>query len=175
MDDQALLRELSEAAARTLRQNLGQIRRCVRLLSESQAWARANAHCNSVANLMLHLTGNVRQWIVSGLDGDPFERDRPAEFAARGPRPVAPILEELERVVERAIGVIQSLRPDSLLEARTIQGYSPTVLTAIVHVVEHFSFHTGQVIHMTKAIRDVDLSLYDAQGQRIDASRERPW
>jgi uncharacterized damage-inducible protein DinB len=133
-------------------------------------WHRPNAHVNSVANLILHLTGNVGQWIVGGVGGEAIERDRSGEFAARDGRPAVEIVPPLRTTVERAIAIIGGLDATRLGESRTIQGYAVTVETAVLHVVEHFAYHAGQIVHATKWLRDVDLSLYDAQGRRIDGS-----
>lgn len=154
-------------AEQKLQQQMAQLERCAGLLAEGELWHRANEHCNSVGNLLLHLTGNVRQWVVSGLGGRPFDRNRPQEFAARGPGPVAPILAGLKAVVDEACAILRAHTAPQLLTPYTIQGYSVTGIEVVMHVVEHFSFHTGQVIHMTKALKDVDLSLYDAQGRRL--------
>lgn len=166
--------ELLQAVVRKLDQDRGQIVRCLRLLEPHEVWHRANARCNSVGNLVLHLTGNVRQWIVSGLAGEPFERNRPAEFAERGPLPLEPMLAAFEQTVRRAIGIITALSAESLGARRRIQGYDVSALVAVFHVAEHFSFHTGQIVHMTKVLRDVDLSLYDELGRRT-AGSPQPW
>lgn len=156
----------SAYAREKLRVELSQIARCAGLLSADELWRRHNAHTNSVANLILHLTGNVRQWIIGGVGGEAIARDRPAEFADRSGRPAAEIVPPLEQAVARACEVIGGLRDDELLRPLTIQGYAVTPLVAVFHVTEHFSFHTGQIVHITKAWRDVDLSLYDAQGRK---------
>jgi uncharacterized damage-inducible protein DinB len=143
-------------------------------LSEDDLWHRVNERCNSVGNLLLHLRGNVQQWIVSGVGGEPFSRDRPAEFAERGPLPLGAVWPPLQETASRACAIIGGLPPSHWRQPRRIQGYDVTVFLAVLHVVEHFSFHTGQIVHMTKALRNVDLSLYDAQGRRMDA-RAPPW
>lgn len=145
-----------------------QIVRCVRLLGDGDVWRRASGHTNSAANLVLHLTGNVRQWIIGGVGRQAISRDRSAEFAARGGVSGDEMLAALREVMERANAIIAELSPDDLREPREIQGYTVTVETAVVHVLEHFSGHTGQIVHMTKALRDVDLSLYDASGHQDD-------
>lgn len=158
-------------ARRKLADHAAQVIRCAGLLSDAEAWQRVNEHSHSVANLLLHLRGNVLMWIVDGLGGQRFDRDRPAEFAARGPAPVAPLVEQLQEALRRADEVLAGLGADALARNYTIQGYDVTGLAAVFHVVEHFAFHTGQIISMTKALRNCDLSLYDAQGRRIDARR----
>ncbi len=173
-DDLGLIKDFTGCAAAKLEQNLGQVLRCARLLSDGELWQRVNAHTNSVGNLILHLTGNVRQWIGSGLGGEPFARDRPAEFAARGAASRAELLGKLEETVQQAIGLVRAAGERQLAAEHTIQGYPVSGLVAVFHVVEHFSWHTGQIVHMTKAIRDVDLSLYDEQGRK-QAGAERCW
>ncbi len=170
MDHHALWSELSQAVVRKLEQDCSQVLRCVRLLEPHEVWQRVNPRCNSVGNLVLHLTGNVRQWILSGLGGEPFERDRPAEFAERGPRPLEPMLTTFAQTVRRAIGIIAALKTETLGVRRQIQGYEVSTLVAVFHVAEHFSFHTGQIVHMTKALKNVDLSLYDRDGRRIQGT-----
>jgi len=147
---------------------LANIERCVGLLTLEQTWQRPNEVSNSVGNLVLHLTGNVRQWIVAGIGGEPFDRNRPAEFAERGPLPQEEMLAALRGVVTRANDVIGSLNASELERAYPIQGRIVTGVAAVFHVVEHFSFHTGQIVSMTKLFTGRDLSLYDARGMRID-------
>ncbi len=149
-----------------LTQQRRQITRCLRLLDDQQIWHRANAHCNSIGNLVLHLSGNVRQWINAGLGGQPFRRDRPAEFAERGPLPPDALLTRLTETVHAAAAVIGRLDAAALEQRYTIQGYEVTGVVALFHVVEHFSLHTGQIVHITKTFCDADLSLYDEQGRR---------
>ena len=159
-------RELMAFAQDKLARHLAQTARCVQLLDAAEVWQRTNEHTNSVGNLVLHLTGNVRQWVGSGLGGTPCERDRPAEFAQRGPLPARRILCELEQVVQRALSILGALDEAALLRRYAIQGYDVSGVAVVFHIVEHFSWHTGQIVHVTKMLRNVDLSLYDAQGHR---------
>jgi uncharacterized damage-inducible protein DinB len=167
MSSEELAAEFLGHARARLAEHLAQIARCGGLLTEKEVWHRSNRHTNSVGNLILHLTGNVRQWIAAGLAGEPVVRDRPAEFAERGPLPTAEILADLERVVRRAIEILGGLDAAGLGRRHSIQGYEVSGLVAVFHVVEHFSGHTGQIVYLTKMIKDVDLSLYDAQGRKL--------
>ena len=160
--------DFSRYAAERLTDSMHNIRRCLALLSAEQVWHRPNDVSNAVGNLVLHLAGNVRQWILSGIDGQPDTRARPQEFAQRDPLPPQEILAGLEHTLHAAIDVIGRLDADRLQSRTTIQGYDVTVLSAVFHVVEHFSLHTGQIVYATKLLTGLDLSLYDAQGQRID-------
>lgn len=136
------------------------IRRSVAELSEPDLWWRANPESNSVGNLILHLAGNVRQWVVSGIGGVRDDRERWTEFDAQdGPGP-RDLLDHLESAVRDADRVLSRLSPEQLLERRVIQGRDVSVLEALYHAVEHFSMHTGQIIYITKLRAAVDLELY---------------
>ena len=163
-----LEQEFKNYAVERLRDSQQQIERCVRLLDDGQVWHRPNEVSNSIGNLVLHLRGNVRQWIVSGLGGEPFERDRPAEFAHREPIPAEEILGSLRKTLDEAAVVIKQLSQADLERQFNMQGYEVSGVAAVFHVVEHFSLHTGQIVYATKLLTGQDLSLYDPQGRRID-------
>lgn len=155
-------------ARQKLPEYLAQIERCLRLLTDEQAWWRPNGATNAVGNLVLHLRGNVQQWIVAALGGGTFQRDRPAEFAARGGPDREALAVQLAGTVRDALQVLGRLEPSALDRQHDIQGYRVTAATAVIHVLEHFAFHTGQIIHATKWLTGAELSLYDAHGQRLD-------
>jgi uncharacterized damage-inducible protein DinB len=126
------------------------LRAAVLALPPDRVWWRANEASNSAGNLILHLAGNVRQWVVSGIGGAPDTRARDAEFAAEGAMGAAELLQHLESTLREVDAVLARLTPGSLGETRRIQGRETTVLSALYHVVEHFSGHTGQVILIAK-------------------------
>ncbi|MBL8998244.1 MAG: DUF1572 family protein [Gemmatimonadetes bacterium] len=128
----------------------GKIRLALEAMPADRLWHRAQPTSNSAGNLLLHLAGNVRQWIVTGVGGAPDVRDRDAEFAARDGAGLAELLANLDAACAEAVVVIERLDATALGESRTIQGRRTDVLSAIYHVVEHFSGHTGQLIMMAK-------------------------
>ena len=151
------------ADARThLSSYLSQIGRCVGVLSDEEVWWRANDESNSIGNLLLHLSGNVRQWIVGGVGGLPNTRHRQQEFDERSTVPRAQLLARLKTTLSEADTVLATLDPRRLLERLQIQGHDVTMLRAIFHVVEHFSMHTGQIILLTKTLTAKDVKLYTA-------------
>jgi uncharacterized damage-inducible protein DinB len=143
---------------------LPKIERCVTLLSDEQIWWRPNAESNSIGNLLLHLSGNARQWIVCGLGGDTDARDRDSEFAQRETIPRAELLSGLRQTIREVDGTLAKFDMDSLVEKKMIQGLEVTALEAILHVVEHFSMHTGQIIQLTKILTSSDLRFYEFEG-----------
>ena len=132
-------------------------------LSEEDLWWRPNEACNSVGNLMLHLSGNIRQWIVSGVGGAPDHRQRALEFSRRDPLSKAELVATLTRTVREADAVIAGVSRSALGERRLIQGREVTVLEAIYHVVEHFSTHVGQIVMIAKQRGGKDLGFYQVQ------------
>ena len=141
---------------------LPKIERALDAMSEADVWWRPNDASNSAGNLLLHLAGNVRQWVVAGLGSAPDTRDRPAEFAARGPVPKAEALEQLRAAVDDACAVLARLDADALGRPYAIQGHDVTGLEAVYHVVEHFSMHTGQILYLAKLRAGRDLGFYEA-------------
>ena len=128
----------------------GKIRLALTAMPADRLWHRAHASSNSAGNLVLHLAGNVRQWIVSGVGGAPDSRQRDAEFAARDGADLATLLATLESACADAVAVFRRLDAAALGESRLIQGRTTNVFAAVYHVVEHFSGHTGQLILMAK-------------------------
>ena len=137
------------------------IRRCAERMGEEDLWWRGGDESNSVGNLMLHLAGNARQWIVSGVGGAPDSRRRQGEFDERGPLPRAELLARLESAVADADATLARVTPAELGEHRLIQGNDVTVMEAIYHVVQHFSMHTGQIILVAKLRAPDAIRFYD--------------
>ena len=149
-----------EASAKKLEQLVTRIRDCAGKLSTDEIWARGHENENAIGNLILHLNGNVRQWIISGVGGAPDTRARDAEFAARGGTEREELVERLDTTVREAIAVIGRVTAERLAQHVTIQKYDVTVMEAIYHVVEHFSQHTGQIVFATKMLTGEDLGFY---------------
>src|SRR5262250_1640148 len=114
------------------------LKHCLGQLSDGQVWRRSDPSLNSIGNLILHLCGNVRQWIIAGLGGAADIRDRPAEFAERGPIPKNELQRSLDAVVTEATEVLGELTASQMVEARRIQGYNVTGLGAIFSSIPHF-------------------------------------
>jgi hypothetical protein len=139
---------------------LPKIERCLERLDDQQIWWRANEPSNGIGNLILHLCGNVTEWIIGGVGGQAFERHRQQEFDERRTIAKAELLEMIRSVVTNADAVLGATEPTDLTARRRIQGYDVTVLEAIYHVVEHFSMHSGQIILLAKARTGADLGLW---------------
>jgi len=145
---------LGEEAAALFEEYLGKIERCVALLDDARLWRRPGGSGNAVGNLLLHLEGNLSQWVLAALGGEGYERRRRAEFAAdRGPGSRA-LLARLRAVVERCVDVALGLDEAALRGCHQVQGYRRSGFGALLHAVEHMSYHTGQIVLLTKQLAD---------------------
>jgi uncharacterized damage-inducible protein DinB len=142
------------------------IRLALENLDETTIWKRENQDSNSIGNLMLHLAGNVREWIVGGIGGQPCDRNRSAEFAASSGFTKSELLSRLTSSVIEADKVLAGVSEPDLGRQVTIQGRDTTVLAAVYHVVEHFSMHTGQIIMLAKMYSARPVRFYEDSGGR---------
>jgi uncharacterized damage-inducible protein DinB len=130
-------------------------------ISHEDLWWRPNGVSNSIGNLLLHLTGNLRQLVVSGLGGAPDARRRDQEFAEEAQPDLTTLLGGLSSTVVDADTVLATLDAATLGERLTVQGKTLTGLEALYHAVEHFSMHTGQILYIAKLRTGKDLRFYE--------------
>lgn len=152
---------IAKARALLTADYLPKIERCLERLKDEDIWWRRGEESNSIGNLVLHLSGNARQWIVCGVGGATDMRDRQSEFDERSLISRAELLSRLRQTLAEVDDVLAKLPASVILERRIFQGTEETVLDAIFHVVEHFSMHTGQIILLTKMLTQSDLRFYN--------------
>jgi uncharacterized damage-inducible protein DinB len=136
------------------------LRACVEPLTDEQIWWRPNAASNSIGNILLHLNGNVRQWLVVSFNRWEDDRNRPAEFAAESGLTAAQLLERLGATMNESAAVLDRLTEADLVAPYDIQGYHVTGLEAVYQVVEHFGLHYGQIAYIAKSFVGRDLGFY---------------
>jgi hypothetical protein len=127
------------------------LRKTLDALPDGMLWWRPNDESNSVGNLVLHLEGNVRQWIVGAVGGAPDVRNRAGEFAAREGGTREELMRRMEQTLDEVDAVLANLRPEQLTERRRVQARDVSVLDAVYQVVQHFALHLGQIILVAKA------------------------
>lgn len=154
-----------EFRRRVLDDYLPKIGRCVDLLDTDQLWRKPGPSCNSVANLLLHLEGNVRQWIQAGIADHADNRQRDSEFTTRqGDTNATPteLMARLTTTVEEAVQIVEAMDADDYLAIRLYQTrWNETGVTAVLHVMEHFSGHAGQIYAFTKRELGIDLQFFE--------------
>ena len=143
-----------------LEQYWPRLRGCVESLTDEQVAWRPNAESNSIGNLILHLNGNVRQWLVASFNRVEDTRDRPREFRETNLISASSLLDQLGATMQQAAEVLSRLTESDLLASFDIQGYHVTGLEAVYQVVEHFGMHYGQILYITKMLRGEDLGFY---------------
>jgi uncharacterized damage-inducible protein DinB len=156
--------------SKLLEQYWPRLRACVESLTDEQVWWRPNESSNSIGNLVLHLNGNVRQWLIASFNHQADDRDRPAEFNERSVIPRSGLLDRLGATMEEASHVLAGLTEADLLTTFEIQGYKVSGLHAVYQVIEHFGLHYGQITYITKMLRDRDLGFYRELGKTGRAS-----
>lgn len=162
---------LADARKRLAAEHTPHIVKCLEQLEGDEIWWRPNDASNSAGNLVLHLCGNVRQWIICNLGETAFERDRDSEFAERGPIPRKDLIAGVRRTVREACAVLDRLPESTLHRKFTIQGLHVTGLEAVAHVVEHFAYHTGQIIYITKHKGGKDLKFTNLPKPKMNVAQ----
>ncbi len=141
------------------------------MLSDEEIWHRPNQSSNSVGNLVLHLCGNMTQYIISALGENEDKRERDSEFSAREGYTAAELLNKMKTVNDECINMINGLDEKKLMREYFIQGGSMSGIGAVVHVTEHYSYHTGQIVYLTKALKDTDTGFY--KGADLNAKNKQ--
>lgn len=152
---------VQDVIVRLFDESLPRILKCLDQLDIDQIWWRPNESSNSIGNLVLHLNGNVNQWIYAGLGGFPDTRQRQIEFDARNGIDKEVLSELLTETMSRIRPIVEGVSMDELLRTRAVQTFEETGLSILIHVTEHFSYHTGQIAYITKLIKDKSLGFYE--------------
>ena len=160
MQDEMLKTIKSEFDRRVREEGLERIEKCLSLLSEEEAWRHPNENTVSIANLVLHLSGNVRQWICAGLGGESDVRKRDLEFSTTGGIPKSELVKIVRLAVQDAQQVISKTKVEELMELKDVQVYKENGLSILIHVIEHFSYHVGQITYATKSMKNLDTLYY---------------
>jgi len=160
MTDKVLSILKEEFNRRLKLESLSRIEKCISHLTSEEIWRKNNENTNSIGNLILHLQGNVEQYISSGIGGEKDVRQRNKEFDSIEKIDKETLVKRLRQTVELADEIVSKLQFDDLAEKKQVQGFEESVLSIIIHVIEHFSYHTGQITYYTKYIKNIDTGYY---------------
>lgn len=160
-------KELVRCSITHLREGVERIGKCLEQLSPEQIWHDHNTNLVSVGNLILHLQGNVSQYIIHGLGGREYHRNRDSEFTTKLNLTGEDLLSGICDTIDRVCAVLAELSEEQLARTYTIQGFEMTGVAALVHVVEHFSYHVGQITFAVKLLRDIDMGYYAGKDLNI--------
>lgn len=143
-----------------INENTKRILKSLQEIDETETWQRSNENSNSIGNIILHLCGNIRQYIISSLGETEDVRLRDAEFAAKDGFNKSELLAKLNGTINDAIRVIESTDEKRLLKVYSVQGFDLSGIGIIIHVTEHYSYHTGQIAFWIKQLKNKDLGFY---------------
>jgi uncharacterized damage-inducible protein DinB len=155
-----LTKELIDHSVMRMEENTPRVKKCFEELADHEIWQKPNGISNSIGNLVLHLCGNIRQYIISSVGNIEDSRERDKEFSASGGISKSDLLDKLTFTVSGAIKVIKNMDEESLLKKRLVQGFELSGVGIVIHVVEHYSYHTGQIAFWTKILKNKDLGFY---------------
>lgn len=153
-------KEFIDQCLKSMDENTSKIKTCMNQLDEKDIWFRHNEHVNSIGNIILHLCGNIRQYIISSLGGAPDIRERDLEFSTAGRFTNAELTAKWRDTIREAKTIVAGASPENLLRHRVVQGTEHSGISIIVHVTEHYSYHTGQIIFLTKLYKNIDMGFY---------------
>lgn len=151
---------IQELKRRLLKESIPRISKCLSYLNDKEIWHSPNSNSNSIGNLILHLDGNVTQWFIAPFMDIPDIRNRNLEFIPQQNISKAILLEKLNQLSEKIIDTLPYLNKEKLVRKYRVQGFEEYGLSMIVHVIEHFSYHVGQITFQTKALKNVDTGYY---------------
>jgi uncharacterized damage-inducible protein DinB len=159
MDDK-ISHEFICQSVRRINESTQKIVSCLNVMNEKYLWKSPNDHLNSVGNLVLHICGNITQYVISSMSGLVDNRDRDSEFSLRDGPSKQVLGTLLVDTIKQLVSIILQSSNEELLRERIVQGMNHTGIGVIVHVTEHISYHTGQIIFITKFYNNMDLGFY---------------
>jgi uncharacterized damage-inducible protein DinB len=151
---------ITEFDKRVFEESYPRIYRCLTMMTEEQLWKSPNDKIPSAGCLILHLCGNARQWILSGLGGREDNRDRNQEFIAQENIRKSDFIFLLENMKSQLKRCLDDLSEEDFNNIRSIQGFSVTGFSTAIHVIEHFSYHTGQITMLAKLHSNKETGYY---------------
>ena len=161
--------EFLQQVSRRLQESASRLHTCLGMLTTEEIWEKPNEHSNSVGNIVLHLCGNVRQWVISGLGGAPDMRERGEEFSQRIPLSASTLLKRIDQVMTEVETLLGRIDEKKLFALHRVQGFDETGIAILLHVVEHFSYHVGQITYYVKLAKNTDTNYYKG----VDLNKRR--
>ena len=158
--ENSFCKEFKEQCVYRNEENTKRIIQCLEKISETEIWKAPNESSNSMANIILHLCGNITQYIIAALGNHDDHRERDKEFSTTGGYNKAELIHKLSATVAQANDIIRHISEEALMKRYSVQGFNLSGIGIIIHVTEHYSNHTGQVAFWVKEIKNIDLGFY---------------
>ena len=155
-----IIEEFKKQVISRMEENTSRILKCLDKKSENDLWIRPNRSSNSSGTILVHVCGNIRQYIMSAIGGIEDTRDRDIEFETKSGFNRAEMAEKVTATLNEAMKIIGNMDAASMLKVYSVQGFKLTGMGIVTHVLEHYSYHAGQVIFWTKLLVNEDLGFY---------------
>lgn len=156
----SMLAEIKKNAILRINENTPRVVQCINELSEEQLWQKPNENSNSMGNLVLHMCGNITQYVISSIGGKKDERVRDEEFDTTGGYNHIELIKKLENTMQESCKIIEAMTEEEAMRVRMVQGFEFSGIGNVIHAVEHYSYHTGQIAFYTKLLKNKDLKFY---------------
>jgi len=169
-NEEKIIEELVKNSLYRMDESTRMIRKCLDQISEEELWLKPNDSLNSIGNLILHLSGNITQYVIASLGETEDNRNRDLEFSKQGGLTKSEVLKKLTDTVDLAKRVIFDAKLNQFLRIRSVQGFTFSGIGVIIHAVEHYSYHTGQIAFWVKQLKNKDLGFYDEMDLNIKGS-----
>ncbi len=166
--ESVLAQQIIDSCISHLEESVPRVERCFQQMSEEELWKDPNLNVVSPGNLILHLRGNLTQYVLSTLGGNKDQRQRSQEFKIKPGLGKDALLESYRETIQEVCQVITQLDAQVLSKIHRVQGFESTGTNILIHVVEHVSYHVGQIGYWVKVMKDCDLGYY--AGQDLDVT-----
>lgn len=158
--------ELKREVDRRLSEGATRVETCLSMISQEESWQKPGAQLVSVGNLVNHLCGNINQWVLKELGGEDYVRQRDSEFREITGEHPSVLASKLRTTIDQARSVVAKLAESDLDRVYTVQGFQETGVGILLHLVEHLSYHVGQITFYVKLTKGVDVGYY--KGMDLD-------
>lgn len=155
-----IYKNLTDAAIRHFKISRSRIEKCFNEISNEQLWNDFNDNLVSIGNLVLHLNGNLTQYVISGLAGEEFYRERDKEFKDKPRLSKSELLNLFRVITEKCCEIFEDLSEEKIKKSYIVQGFNYNGAEIIMHVTEHLSYHVGQITFAVKLLNNKDLGYY---------------
>ena len=161
MENNKFFKDFKENLCYRIDESTRMVEKSLQEISFEELWRKPNNNLNSIGNLLLHLCGNMTQYAIASLGNLPDTRNRDEEFLTEGEFSKQELLLKLKNTVEKVKETLLTTTYEEFLRERNVQGFTLSGIGIIIHVVEHYSYHTGQIAFWVKLIKNKDLGFYD--------------
>lgn len=158
--NEIIISEFKENAIFRLDENLRMIRIAFSKITNDILWKQPTEKGMALGNQILHSCGNLTQYVISSLGEQVDDRDRDLEFSTGSGFNKEELLQQLETTVSKAQEIIQKASIKQYEKSRKVQGFQLSGVGVVLHAVEHFSYHTGQIAFWIKQLTQEDLGFY---------------